>query len=116
MVLFRIIRARSSWNGFSPKMPMTMGEVPPEKAAGGHSTNFAKLKRKAALIWYSVGRDSCARPSPPASSSQTRLRLKNEVARERINQFSLLTQRVLLQRRAEKACSDFASLIASGQA
>jgi hypothetical protein len=61
-----------------------MGDFAPAKAFEGHSTNLAKLKMYAALIWYSVGGVSCARPFTLANSIQIRLRANNKVARERI--------------------------------
>src|SRR5258705_125735 len=44
--------------GSVPKIPITMGESGWEKAADGHSTNFAKLKMKPALIRYSEESDA----------------------------------------------------------
>src|ERR1700747_1146386 len=52
--------------GSVPKIPMTMGESGWAKAADGHSTNFAKLKMKPALIRYSEESDesrACAKAS-----------------------------------------------------
>src|ERR1035437_2702459 len=83
MVLSRIVCSRTSPKGFSPRIPKTMGDVVSPKAADGHSTNFAKLSRKAALSCCSVGGDSCARPATGASSP-TRHRHKILVARKRM--------------------------------
>src|ERR1700745_1845693 len=52
--------------GSVPKIPITMGESGWAKAADGHSTNFAKLKMKPALIRYSEESDesrACAKAS-----------------------------------------------------
>ena len=40
-------------NGSDPTMPMISGESGSVNLWGGQSTNFAKLKRNAALVWYS---------------------------------------------------------------
>ena len=51
---------------------MTMGDWASANACGGHSTNFAKLYRNAALIWYSVGDVSCAKHFGPGAKAKTK--------------------------------------------
>ncbi len=40
-------------NGSLPRMQIATGESASAKALEGHSTNFAKFSRNAALTWYS---------------------------------------------------------------
>src|SRR5258707_13078864 len=55
--------------GSVPKMPITIGESGCGNAAVGHSTNFAKLKMKPALIRYSEESDD-SRVCVEASGAQ----------------------------------------------
>src|SRR6185295_19093505 len=52
-VLFFSVFSRPSPNGSAPTMPIVMGESAFSNASAGHSTYFAKLKRKPALTTYS---------------------------------------------------------------
>ena len=64
-------------------MLITIGDFGSAKASGGHSTNFAKLKRNAALRRYSEGGVSCARLLPTAiSRAETTVKIK--VAQKRM--------------------------------
>ncbi len=74
MVLPWMVRSRSPSKTFSPSTPMTTGDVAWPRAWVGHSTNFAKLYRNAALIWYSVGGESCAKHLNPRTKTSPRSR------------------------------------------
>src|SRR5262249_43063185 len=80
-VLSRIVFSKSSPKGFSPKTPITIGEVALENVEEGHPTNFAKLNKNAALIWYWVGGGSCAMISL-TTDKHARLRTKINIARK----------------------------------
>src|SRR5665213_1224836 len=82
MVLLRIVRAKSSPNTFLPSTPMTSGDAAWTKVCGGHSTNFAKLYKNAALIWYSVGAETCAE----LLNAGTKIRLASKaIVRQSVN-------------------------------
>jgi len=51
------LSSRARPNGSCPRMQMAKGAP---GLLGGQSMNFAKLKRNAALSWYSLGESACA--------------------------------------------------------
>ena len=90
-VLPRSPCSRASQNESSPSTPMVRGAPGPEKACVGHSTNFAKLKRKPTLTWYSKAGDpsgsgapETAAMAPPIRSRETRASLRTALAGHRV--------------------------------